>query len=251
MNRKIVALNLALLALIGSLGWLLRTKSKEAVTHAAATVAKAPNPPVVVAPPPVPAPPPVAPADYLEVAQKDLFTKDRNPIPVVDPPKPPPPKPPLPALPVYYGQMSLSDPVVLLSTGASPAQKSYAVGDKIGDFKLVAFDQENITLDWNGETVERKLADLAPKQAAAPQQAAAPAAAPQIPAGAAVTSLSSGKNTASETSTKPASLGTDMGGGFRACVAGDNSPAGTVLDGYKKVVTRTLMGQSCYWEQSK
>jgi hypothetical protein len=46
-------------------------------------------------------------------------------------------------------------------------------------------------------------------------------------------------------------LGNDMGAGFRGCVAGDNSPAGTIKDGYKKVISRGLMGQACYWEQAK
>jgi len=46
-------------------------------------------------------------------------------------------------------------------------------------------------------------------------------------------------------------LGVDMGGGFRGCAAGDNSPAGTILSGYRKVVARNLMGTSCHWEQVK
>src|SRR5689334_7066006 len=137
MNRKIVILNLALLALVGSLGWLIRSKWKESNAHAAATLAQPAKPAPVIAPPaPVP-PGPIAPGDYLEVAQRDLYAKDRNPIPVVDPPKPPPPPPPMPALPTYYGQMTLGDPVVLLTPPGSTQQKSYAVGDKIGDFKVL------------------------------------------------------------------------------------------------------------------
>lgn len=251
MNRKIVILNLALLALVGSLGWLIRSKWKESNAHAAATLAQPAKPAPVIAPPaPVP-PGPIAPGDYLEVAQRDLYAKDRNPIPVVDPPKPPPPPPPMPALPTYYGQMTLGDPVVLLTPPGSTQQKSYAVGDKIGDFKVLAFNQEVITFEWNGNKVERKIAELAPKQAT-PQADAAPAAAAPA-AGGQVTSLSgpATKNGEPEAATKPPTLGTDMGGGFRACVAGDTSPAGTTLNGYKKVITRSLMGQSCYWEQSK
>jgi general secretion pathway protein D len=47
------------------------------------------------------------------------------------------------------------------------------------------------------------------------------------------------------------SLGADMGAGFRACVPGENSPAGTVFNGYRKVVAQGLMGQSCHWELEK
>ncbi len=46
-------------------------------------------------------------------------------------------------------------------------------------------------------------------------------------------------------------IGADWGSGFRACVAGDTSPAGTILDGYKKVISHTMMGQNCHWEQVK
>ena len=42
-------------------------------------------------------------------------------------------------------------------------------------------------------------------------------------------------------------LGTDMGAGFRACVAGDKSPGGTIVDGYKKVVSKSFVGASCLW----
>ena len=117
---------------------------------------------------------PVSPADYLEVAQKTLFSKDRNPNVVLDPPPPPKPDPPMPALPVYWGQMSFGDPVVILTAAKAPEQKSYHRGDNIGDFKLVAFDSDSITFDWNGKQVERKLLELAPKDAQPPASASGP-----------------------------------------------------------------------------
>lgn len=42
-------------------------------------------------------------------------------------------------------------------------------------------------------------------------------------------------------------LGADMGLGFRACVAGDNSADGTIVDGYKKVISRNFTAHSCLW----
>ena len=42
-------------------------------------------------------------------------------------------------------------------------------------------------------------------------------------------------------------LGADMGAGFRACVAGDNSPGGTIVEGYKKMTSRSFTGLSCLW----
>ena len=43
-------------------------------------------------------------------------------------------------------------------------------------------------------------------------------------------------------------LGADLGLGFRACVPGDNSPDGTILDGYKKVISRNFTAHSCVWK---
>ena len=91
-----------------------------------------------------------------------LFSKDRNPIVVVEPPKPAP-EPVMPALPSYSGQMAIGEPVIFLSV-AKDVQHSYHAGDQVGDFKLESFDQDNIVLEWNGKTVERKLEDLRAKQ---------------------------------------------------------------------------------------
>jgi mannose-6-phosphate isomerase-like protein (cupin superfamily) len=43
-------------------------------------------------------------------------------------------------------------------------------------------------------------------------------------------------------------MGIDLGSGFRACVASDTTPAGTVVDGYRKVINHGFMGRSCLWE---
>src|SRR6185295_17971778 len=107
MNRKILLLNLALLALLGTLGWMLRAHWQQARAEHLATLAKAPRVNAQL-PPPAPVPPqPAVPANYLEVAQRMLFSKDRNPNVIIEaPPPPPPPKPeePPPPRPVYFGQ---------------------------------------------------------------------------------------------------------------------------------------------------
>jgi hypothetical protein len=38
-------------------------------------------------------------------------------------------------------------------------------------------------------------------------------------------------------------------GSYRACLKGDNSPDGTVTEGFRKVVTPTAVGPSCHWEK--
>jgi hypothetical protein len=243
LNRKLILLNLVLIALAGLLFWRLRTRRIELRAHERAMFAQKAHAAPVLPPPAATPPKPVTPAEYIEVAQKTLFTKDRNPTVIIEVP-PKKPDPPIPPLPSYHGQMAIGEPVVFLSADSSAGQKSYHAGETVGKFKVVSFDRENITLAWEGKTIERKLADLAPKEpvpqpssASAAPAAARPAATPLAP----VRNLTAGESP----------LGTDMGGGFHGCVAGDNSPNGTVKDGYKKVMTQTPFGASCHWEQVK
>jgi hypothetical protein len=139
--------------------------------------------------------------------------------------------------------------VVFLSLGQNP-QKSFHKGDKIGPFEVLAFDRDKITLGWNGKSVERKLAELIPKE---PQLQTSAAAAPQVaqPASASVVkSLGTGPAATVPDSPDP-KIGVDMGGGNRACVMGDKTANGTEINGFKKKVGMGLMGQTCYWEQIK
>ena len=189
----------------------------------------------------------MTPADYVEVAQKTLFSQDRNPNVVVDPPPPPKPEPPMPALPFYWGQMAFGDPVAILTIGPAGEQKRFHVGEKVGDFKLVAFDSQNITFDWNGKEIEKKLLELAPKEGTQPAAASSAASSAPAPSQGQFTSITAA---APQASTAPPAVGTDMGGGFRACT-GDSSPAGTIVNGYRKVIGQSLMGPTCHWEQVK
>jgi hypothetical protein len=246
MNRRLWLMNLALLALVGVLGWKLRLKWASGQAEERAFLSQAPRVRALIAPPPPPSPGPVKPSDYAEVAEKTLFSKDRNPTVIVQPPPPPPPPPPMPALPFYFGQMAIGDPVVLLGTGQNE-QKSYHAGEAVGKFKLVAFDRESVTFEWDGKPVVRKIQELAPKETAAAPPATADTPAPD--AGPKTSIFAPPAKP--ELATKPAAPGADMGAGFRGCVAGDTSPAGTVVDGYKKNITQGMMGQTCFWEKVK
>ena len=245
MNRKILALNLALLATVGTLGWMLRAHWLETRARELATLAKPPRGSAQI-PPPSPRPPEtVVPANYLEVAQKTLFSKDRNPNVIIEPPPPPPPpkaEEPPPPRPEYHGQMGFFDePVAFLSTDKG-GQKGFRAGDKVGLFKLVAFDHDTITFEWNGKTLKYPLEELKPKEQA-PQAAAAVYSPPPSQVSSASTLV--GVNTS-----KDPALGVENGG-VRACVPGDNSPAGTVKDGFKKTINPGMFGPMCQWERTK
>jgi len=247
MNRRLLLLNLALLALAASLGWLLREHWLAAQAHERAIFEQAARKKPVLPPAPVMPPKPVTPAEYIDVASKTLFAADRNSNVIVDPPKPAPPPPPMPALPSYFGQMGIGEPVVFLSNATTP-QKSYHAGEKIGPFQIVSFNLEKIAFQWNDQTVERKPEELRPKEA--PPQLTQPIAATQFPPSQ-QQSQSSSKSLggSSDLSNKTDStIGVDMGAGNHACVMGDTSPAGTIVNGMKKMMPRGLMGASCYWE---
>jgi hypothetical protein len=247
MNRRLLLLNLALLALAASLGWLLREHWLEAQAHERAIFEQAARKKIVLTPPPVTPPKPVTPAEYIDVASKMLFAADRNPNVIVEPPKPAPPPPPMPALPSYYGQMRIGEPAVFLSAANVP-QKSFHAGDKIGPFEIVSFDLEKIAFKWNDKIVERKPEDLRSKET--PPELTQPNPATQFPASQPqAQGQSKSLGGSSDLSNKTDSVvGADIGASNHACVPGDTSPAGTIVSGMKKVMTRGLMGMSCYWE---
>jgi hypothetical protein len=178
-------LNLALLALGGTLVWTLRANWIQAKARERAVLQRKVAAKAVLAPPPLPTVKAVAPAEYIDVAGKMLFSKDRNPTVVVEPPKPAP-EPVMPALPNYHGQMAIGEPVILLSMSANAAQHSYHAGDQVGDFKLVSFDENRVDFEWKGKNVERKLEELRPKDttAATGTQAGAQGAKAAAPASA-------------------------------------------------------------------
>lgn len=243
MNRKIIFLNVVLLALAGWLFWMLRVKWLELHQHEHTVLALSPRVRKLMYPPSPPLSKPIAATDYNEVAQKMLFAKDRNPNVIVDPPPPPPPAPPpppMPPLPAYYGTIALfGDPVVLLSLPKGP-QKKYHVGDKVGPFQLVSFNREKVVFDWNGQTVERKPEELK-EQASAVQAEVAEVAPTRVEP---LKLIPDPPPNAPKISEK---IGADNGAGVRQCVTGDATPVGTVIDGYKKVETMNMFGKTCMW----
>ncbi|MEQ1947363.1 MAG: hypothetical protein ABL995_09245 [Bryobacteraceae bacterium] len=267
MNRKFVALYALLAVLAGVLVWQLRVRWVEAKTKEQQVLARQIEQKKALAPAIAGAPGAVSPAEYVDVAQRTLFSKDRNPNVVVEAPKVEP-EPPMPALPRYHGQMAIGEPVAILST-ANATQKGYHVGEKVGDYELVKFDRENIKLEWHGKTVEKKLTDLVAKEApaaSAPQPAAQQAnaarnAAPQVQNSGPITTVisSPASNAGSSTSTAmgssntnlPSAIGGDIGGGLRACVSSDDSPSGAILSGFKKNILKSMFGEICRWEPVK
>jgi hypothetical protein len=240
LNRKLRLLDLGLIAVLALLGYELRQERfradarEQALRHASA---KTPAGSLA----PMPKIDPLTATSYADVAAKNLFSRDRNPNVILDPVIPPPEKP-VPPFPVARGVMLWGGvpPTIVLSDKAGGQQKGYHPGEKIGEWKVVSIDNSYVIFEWNNKQFKKRIDDLLDRtpivMAEAPAQAAAgPAAAKPIQ------SLSANASV----------QGADMGADMKACVAGDNTPAGTVVNGMKKVAGETPFGSACRWEKVK
>jgi hypothetical protein len=241
LKRKLLLLNLTLGLLAIYAGWQLRRTWRAAKAREAATMSR--RVPVAPAPPftPLPRTAPVVPGGYSEIVQQTLFDRSRNPVVVVELPKEEPkPTKPMPRLPIYHGQMNLGDGVtVVMSEDNNSAHQGLRVGEMIGQFKLVDVNTEEITLEWEGQKIRKKLDELR-EHADVPQAGAPP---PVATLGPARTDAPAPAVQAS-----PQGPGADTGGGYRACQANDSNPSGAVVEGYRKVIIPNPFGQMCRWE---
>jgi len=186
-------------------------------------------------------------ANYLDIASRLLFSKDRNPTVIIAPP----PVKQMPAFPLAYGVLMVADPpIIMMAAKKGEGQKGYRAGDQIGDFKIVNFDSRNIVFEWDGQKYPKsvqELVDRDPQSAALLNRQNTPSAPEPSGAAAPPTGV---QNLAPPAPTQGAG-GVDMGAGLRACSAGDTAPAGTMSDGYRKVISETPFGKVCRWEKVK
>lgn len=194
-----------------------------------------PPPPAVALPPP---PPQITAAAYVEIAQKLLLSRDRNPDVVIEVSAPKP----VPPLPRYYGLMNFGEgPRVVLAPQGKP-QKTYAVGDEVGEFRLVAVEAAGLVFEWEGRQIRKRFDELKDPGEPAPAQQASSAPQPMPPQNApAAPAVSLVQETRGP--------GAEAGDNIRYCQPGDPTPPGTVVDGYRKVVRKSPFGERCMWEK--
>ncbi|MGQ9634862.1 MAG: hypothetical protein ACUVXB_11530 [Bryobacteraceae bacterium] len=250
MKRKIIVLNVVLAALAGAAAWQLHVRQKEIRAQESKLLRQPPPAPAPVPVPELNPPPPARPADYGEVAQKTLFTPDRNPDVVIEAP---PPKP-VPPFPVAYGLMNLGDaPTVILSEKPGAPNRGYRAGDKVGEFVLASIHNDELVFEWDGKQFRKTLQDLkpdanTPQPAPTAASAVAPPPVPETAPAPVTTTVGSVSASSSQSESGP---GRDTGDGYRACVPGDTTPAGTVRDGFRKVIYQTPFVAVCRWEPVK
>ena len=185
-------------------------------------------------------------ANYLDIASRLLFSKDRNPEVIIAPP----PVKQIPAFPLAYGVLMMADPpIIMMSPKKGDGQKGYRAGEQIADFKIVDFDSRTIVFEWDGQKFTKNIQELVDRdaQSAALLNRQNTPAAPE-PAATAPAASAQNLSTAGSSSQGP---GIDTGGGIRACTAGDTAAPGTVSDGFRKIVSETPFGKVCRWEKVK
>lgn len=238
MTRRLWLINLLMLALIVAGLWQIRRNWLAADLREQAFLNIRAKAEAAVAPSIPPPQPPVNGAQYLEVASQLLLSKDRNPTVVVEvaAPKIPPP------FPRFYGAMDFGDGLsVVLAEKAGAPQKSYKIGDTIGDFKIVAVSRAGIDFEWDGKKLSASMSDL---RDAPPivQETTSQATTSSAPPPASPVTIVGGS---------PSKPGVDIASDTKGCQAGDTSPAGSVQDGYRKVMNQTPFGSACRWERIK
>jgi hypothetical protein len=263
MKRKLILLNLVLAGLAVFLGFRLKRDYEEARERERFMLSQRPKPPqaprIVLGP----ASSPVSPAQYLDVAQKMLFSQDRSPAVILDPVIPPKPKP-VPPFPVARGVILFGDlpPTVILSTKGKNDQKGYKVGDKVGEFEIASITNTDVVFTWDDQEFTKPISELV-DNSPPPSDDTKPAAAGPRPQGAtsnsgaaAVAARAAGMDETKSVALSPADAGkpgAPMGNDFYGCNAGDTAPAGTVVNGLVKREAKNPFspgGKSCYWESS-
>jgi hypothetical protein len=234
LNRKLVLLNLVLTAVAVYAGVQWRNQWKAAKAREAAMLHKPVKPTPALKFDALPVSPPVLAAGYKEIAEKMLFDRERNSNVPIELPPPAPPPPPMPALPRYHGTLNLGDGLsTILSENPASAHQEIKPGQKIGQFKLVDVNTVQITFEWNGELVRRRLDELTDRTfvtsaSADSRSASAPPPPVQI-----------------KSATGP---GESTAFGFKTCNPNDNMADGTVVGGFRKVSIPTPFGNACRWD---
>jgi hypothetical protein len=244
LRRRLLLLNLLLAAAICWAGWQLRRDwlaAHERVQATARQTVKPQPPPALGISKPAQ---PVAATAYSEIAQKMLFSKDRNPNVVVEVQAPPPK--PMPPLPLLHGVMYLGDsPTAILSGGkTNPEQVGVRPGESFGEFKLVDVSNDEIALEWDGQVINKRVDEMM-VQGPAPAEDSRP-----TPGRTSTPAAAAPRSVAPQPRGEPAP-GVDIGAGLRACQPGDTAPAGTIVGNMRKVISQSPFGESCRWETLK
>ena len=252
MRQRLMIVSIVLFAATGVGLWRFRTDYRQAQERYRILQAAKP----AAAPPPAPAPVPgaVQPGSFLDAAAKYLFSPDRNPTVVVEQPK----AKPRPALPQLYGVINVGDgPIALMTIKPNEPHKPVRAGETIGEFKLLAASKDHITLEWDGQKIEKQVSDLLVRGASGTTAGAGGGTAISATGGSQTPGAGRGTPIVNPSVPVPKiepMIGAPMQGANGTVYAsppGDTAPDGAILNGKKKVVRQTPFGSQAWWEDVK
>ena len=151
-------------------------------------------------------------------------------------------------------------PIALLVEKAGMPEKAIKPGETIGQFKLVDVNTNEITFAWsyNGELVRRSLSSMMDRTASSSSSPSSSSAASSAAAAAAAGVAESDARPAPPPAPPQAppiksaiGPGELTNQGTRICDPNDNTPAGSVVNGFKKTQGRTPFGAFCVWDPVK
>ncbi len=187
-------------------------------------------------------------SEYLAIVNNDLFVTDRTNLIAPEPPPPPPPPKVSPPKPVLCGIFRFGEEelVLMISTDAKSkgVQKRIRIGEMMDKYKLQTILDQQVVMQAEGdEPVEIRLnepAGIVPRDYST-GRASAPPLKPNV--------VTIGES-ATKTASSPASTNFSSSA-VQTPPPPPSVPAGTVVDGKRKVVTQTPFGNMESWEDVK
>lgn len=257
MKRKLMLLNVVLLALLVAGGLELHRRIEQASSRyeILQRMGAPKEPPAYPAPQ---SPPRLRQADYLAVVNRLLFYQDRNAIVEVEAPVEKVVQ--RPALPILIGVMNLGDgPIALMAATSKSSPRPVGIGGTVGEYTFLGLSGDKLKLSWQGEQIEVDQDKLAGEvdtrshsdsRSSAASKGSRSAAARRSAAGGRQTRQPETKNAAAENRKGIGgrySIGAEFRPGVFHADSADNSPDGTEAEGYRKVVRQTPFGSQSWW----
>jgi hypothetical protein len=188
---------------------------------------------------------------FVAICDRDLFNPKRSM------PKPQEQEVKVPDLPLLFGTMNLGDGwFALMSPGGQPAAVSKRVlpGEEIGGYKLVSIGISQVVVEWREKkfTIDlsesaRRVPPIVEKTVSSVSAASPPKSpTPVVSAGSGSATTVASSIHSTETSSgrpgfSPAGFNAPQG-------APVDAPAGTAINGKRKVVHKTPFGDQVWWE---
>jgi hypothetical protein len=259
MKRKLMLLNLALLAVVIAGGFefqrrVAQGRSRYDILQRSGSAKDAP-----------PFPSPQAPgrvrqADYLPIVNRLLFYQDRNAVVEVEAPVEKAVE--RPALPVLSGVMDFGEgPLALMADNPRGTPRLVAKGEKVGEYTFLGFAGDKLKLAWQGEEMEvdqQRLAGELERDSRGNARSAGGSGSSNAGARRPANRRQQASRSETKAQQQPQAenrktiggrynIGTEIKPGVFRADPKDSSPAGTEFEGYRKVVNPTPFGNQSWW----